>query len=92
MTQHIKSIAIFCGSNFGARPVYQKLANSLGKLLAEQDISLIYGGTQTGLMGVVANGTLEAGGRAVGGIYQEDRKSTRLNSSHTDISRMPSSA
>ena len=71
MTQHIKSIAIFCGSNFGARPVYQKLANSLGKLLAEQDISLIYGGTQTGLMGVVANATLEAGGRAVGVIYQD---------------------
>ena len=65
-----KSIAIFCGSNFGTRPIYREAAISLGQLLAREEITLIYGGTQTGLMGVVADAALDAGGKVIGVIYQ----------------------
>jgi uncharacterized protein (TIGR00730 family) len=89
MSQHIKSIAIFCGSNFGARPVYQRISVALGKLLAEQNISLIYGGTQTGLMGVVAGATLQSGGNVVGIIYQDlhDRGQSHPGLSHLEIAQ-----
>ena len=70
MNTKLKSIAIFCGSNFGTRPIYREAAISLGQLLAREEITLIYGGTQTGLMGVVADAALDAGGKVIGVIYQ----------------------
>lgn len=70
MTAKIKSIAVFCGSNFGARPIYKEAAIALGQVLTDQGITLIYGGTHTGLMGVLADAVLDSGGRAVGVIYQ----------------------
>ena len=70
MNTKLKSIAIFCGSNFGTRPIYKEAAITLGQLLAREEITLIYGGTQTGLMGVVADAALDAGGKVIGVIYQ----------------------
>jgi uncharacterized protein (TIGR00730 family) len=66
----IKAIAVFCGSNFGGSNVYRLGAERLGATLAEAGITLVYGGTTKGLMGVVAEATLEAGG-SVHGVINE---------------------
>lgn len=64
----MKSICVFCGSNVGAKPAYRTEAIALGKLLAAKGIHLIYGGGHVGLMGVIADTVLEAGGRVTGVI------------------------
>lgn len=50
----------------GSRPEFQEAARRLGGLLGERDIRLVYGGAQVGLMGSVADATLEAGGEVIG--------------------------
>ena len=62
----IKSVCVFCGSNYGLGPVFREQATLLGKTLAEKEIELIYGGAHVGLMGAVADGALKANGRVVG--------------------------
>jgi uncharacterized protein (TIGR00730 family) len=64
----IRTIAVFCGSNSGANPLFEKHACLLGKLLADQNIHLIYGGGKKGLMGSLANAVLENGGTVTGVI------------------------
>jgi uncharacterized protein (TIGR00730 family) len=59
---------VFCGSRFGADPAVRELAANLGELLAREGITLIYGGGGVGLMGVLANATLDSGGKVVGVI------------------------
>jgi uncharacterized protein (TIGR00730 family) len=62
----IRSVAVFCGSSLGARPVWREAAQALGQGLAERGIRLVYGGGSIGLMGVVATAVLSAGGAAIG--------------------------
>jgi uncharacterized protein (TIGR00730 family) len=62
----VKRICVFCGSSAGARPEYAGAAREMGRTLAEAGIGLVYGGGHVGLMGIVANAVLEAGGEAVG--------------------------
>lgn len=62
----MKSIAIFCGSNFGNSSLYEEKAYQLGVSLANKKIKIIYGGAKVGLMGAVANGALFAGGEVIG--------------------------
>jgi uncharacterized protein (TIGR00730 family) len=64
----MNSIAVYCGSSPGAKPQYTAAARELGKFLAEQDIALIYGGGDVGLMGEIANAVLEHKGTVVGVI------------------------
>ena len=64
----MQRICVFCGSSAGARPAYARAARELGALLAARGIELVYGGGRVGLMGVVADATLAAGGRAIGVI------------------------
>ncbi len=64
----LRDVAVFCGSRLGNRPSFAAAASSLGATLAERDIGLVYGGASVGLMGVVADAVLGAGGRAVGVI------------------------
>lgn len=66
----LRSIAVFCGSNFGVSAAYADAARALGTLMAQQGITLVYGGTNKGLMGVVADAVLDAGGHAIGIINQ----------------------
>lgn len=61
-------IAVFCGSSTGNLPVYTEAAQRLGRYLAEQRIALVYGGGKVGLMGVVADAVLQAGGQVYGVI------------------------
>ncbi|NOT49730.1 MAG: TIGR00730 family Rossman fold protein [Chitinophagaceae bacterium] len=64
----VKSIAVFCGSKEGSNPVFKTHAVQLGKLLAENDIKLIYGGGSAGLMGVIADSMMQNGGSVAGYI------------------------
>lgn len=67
MTQ-IRSLCVLCGSREGTDPVYRDVAVRLGRLIAEQDVRLIYGGGSIGLMGIIADAVLSAGGEVVGVI------------------------
>jgi uncharacterized protein (TIGR00730 family) len=64
----IRSVCVFCGSAPGARPSYSAAAEELGTALAHRGITLVYGGGRLGLMGIVAEAALKAGGRVVGVI------------------------
>lgn len=59
-------MCVFCGSGCGRNPAYAASAAKLGGLLAEQEITLVYGGGSVGLMGTLADAALAAGGRVVG--------------------------
>ena len=62
----MKSITVFCGSSFGTDDIFKEQAFLLGQTLAKQDIQLIYGGADVGLMGAVADGALNEKGKVVG--------------------------
>ena len=62
----ISSLCLFCGSRPGTDPAYVEAARRLGALMAERQIRLIYGGGNIGLMGVVAETVLAAGGKVTG--------------------------
>ncbi|HJZ07043.1 MAG TPA: LOG family protein, partial [Trebonia sp.] len=64
----LRAVAVYCGSNRGTDPVYARAAASLGRLLAEQGIRLVYGGGDVGLMGVLADAVRDAGGEVFGVI------------------------
>jgi len=64
----IQSICLFCGSNKGTRAAYEQAACELGRMLAQRDIALVYGGGNVGLMGIAADAALAAGGRVIGVI------------------------
>ncbi len=65
---HIHSVAVFCGSRFGNTPAYRTAAQALGYGLAKAGIRLVYGGGRIGLMGVLADSALAAGGIVTGVI------------------------
>lgn len=64
----MKRICVFCGSREGASPIYAEAAKTLGVLLAGQGISLVYGGGGIGLMKLLADAVLDAGGQVTGVI------------------------
>ena len=64
----IKSICVFCGSSTGENEIYAEAAKSLGKLMVNQGIALIYGGAKVGLMGIIADEVLANGGKTIGVI------------------------
>lgn len=66
----IQALAIFCGSKSGNQPVYQQHATELGKILAAEGRTLIYGGGRNGLMGAAADSVMESGGIVKGVIPQ----------------------
>jgi uncharacterized protein (TIGR00730 family) len=64
----MQSICVFCGSNVGNVGLYGEAARQLGRVLARRAMRLVYGGGSVGLMGVIADAVLEAGGRVTGVI------------------------
>ena len=72
----MKSIAVFCGSSAGLNPIYKEVTQQLGELMAEQEITLVYGAGNVGLMGVVADACLAKGGKVIGAIpkFLEDKE------------------
>jgi uncharacterized protein (TIGR00730 family) len=61
-------VCVFCGSSPGARPAYGRAAHEFGHLLGTRGVDLVWGGGNVGLMGIVADAALAAGGRAIGVI------------------------
>ncbi len=66
----MKSVCVFCGSNPGNHPDYAAAATALGEAIAARGATLVYGGAQVGLMGIVADAALAAGGEVTGVIPQ----------------------
>lgn len=66
----MKSLCVYCGSSIGASPAYADAARQLAKSMVEEDIGLVYGGGNVGLMGVIADEVLRLGGKATGVIPQ----------------------
>lgn len=64
----MQNIAVFCGSSEGYNELYREVAYNVGNLLAGRGIGVVYGGACVGLMGAVADGALQNGGRVVGVI------------------------
>lgn len=64
----MKSIVVFCGSSEGANAVYASNGYQLGATFAMRNIQLVYGGAKIGIMGKVAEGTLNNGGKVIGVI------------------------
>lgn len=62
----MKAVCVFCGSSPGNDPAYTRAARLLSHTLAERSLTLVYGGGHVGLMGVVADAALEAGGEVIG--------------------------
>ena len=63
-----RRVAVFLGSSYGRRPEYVAAAAEFGRALAEAGVGIVYGGASVGLMGVLADAALAAGGEVVGVI------------------------
>jgi uncharacterized protein (TIGR00730 family) len=62
----MRKICVFCGSSPGADPRFMAWAQALGRVIAETDRVLVYGGAKVGLMGALADSALAAGGKVIG--------------------------
>lgn len=81
----MKSVCVYCGSNSGSKPIYTERAIALGTRLARDGVTLVYGGGNVGLMGVVADSVLAAGGEVVGVIPEQ---LVNWEVAHKDITRL----
>ena len=66
MAGKLKSVAVYCGHQFGNNPDFARDAAIIGEMLAKNGIRLVFGGGNVGLMGTVANAALNAGGHVTG--------------------------
>jgi hypothetical protein len=66
----LRAICVYCGSSTGHNPCHREAAAELGRSAARREITLVYGGGHVGLMGVLADAALGAGGRVIGVIPQ----------------------
>ena len=62
----LRSICVYCGSRTGTDPLLRDAAETFGRLIAQAGVKLVYGGGRVGLMGVMADAALAAGGKVVG--------------------------
>lgn len=67
---HIKKLAVYCGSATGVDPAFADMARALVREMAERGVEMIYGGGRLGLMGIIADEMLAAGGKVLGVIPQ----------------------
>ena len=79
------SVCVYCGSSINVDSVYHDAARKTGKLLAEADFNVVYGGSSSGLMGLVADAALEAGAHVTGVIpHHIDEREVE----HPDLSEL----
>ena len=64
----MKRVCVFCGSNPGNDPAYEAATAALGRLIAGRGLGLVYGGSNVGLMGTLADAALAGGGEVIGVI------------------------
>ncbi|MFT3762812.1 MAG: TIGR00730 family Rossman fold protein [Pseudoxanthomonas sp.] len=67
----MKTVCVYCGSNAGSKPVYAERATALGQHLAKEGLTLVYGGGNVGLMGIVADAALAGGAEVIGVIPEQ---------------------
>jgi uncharacterized protein (TIGR00730 family) len=67
----MKAVAVYCGANAGASPVFAEAARAMGRALVARDLGLVFGGGHVGLMGTIADEVLRLGGRVSGVIPQQ---------------------
>ena len=94
----LRRVCVFCASSPGSDPAVTDATVALGRLLADRDIELVYGGGAVGLMGLIADTVMDAGGRVTGviptGLFSKEvghQGLTRLeevDSMHTRKARM----
>lgn len=74
--KHVKSVCVYCGANSGNNPAFVEAAEELGKLLAENNIQVVYGGASIGIMGALAESVLRHDGYITGiiphGLFQRE--------------------
>jgi uncharacterized protein (TIGR00730 family) len=68
MNNPIRTLCVYCGSSTGHDPAYGHAARALGRQMAERGLSLVYGGGHVGLMGMIADAIMDAGGKVTGVI------------------------
>jgi uncharacterized protein (TIGR00730 family) len=80
------TVCVFCGSSRGTRPDYAQMAEALGREMAARGLGLIYGGSSVGLMGILADAALAAGGEVIGvlpqGLFRREVAHTGLPRLH----------
>lgn len=81
----ISSLCVYCGAGSGKDPAHMAAASALGRILAEQNIRLIYGGGTIGMMGAVSSAVIENGGQVTGII---PRFLLDMEASHTELERL----
>lgn len=81
----IGSVCVYCGSGIGTQAAYAAAAKGLGEMLAAKGMTLVFGGGSVGLMGVIANAALQAGGHVVG-VIPHGLRSEEL--AHEGVSEM----
>lgn len=81
----MKSVAVFCGSKLGADENFKCGAVALGKQLAQQQIRLVYGGGNVGLMGTIANAVMQAGGEVIGVIPEKLQQKELAHNGLTEL-------
>ena len=80
-----QTLCVFCGGSTRGDPSYLEIAKAVGQLLAKSNITLIYGGGNIGLMGAVASGAMDNGGKVIG-IIPEHLQDTEKG--HTGITEL----
>lgn len=78
-------VCVYCGSNFGSRPVFREVAAELGGLLADRGLGMVYGGGSVGLMGTVADAVLAGDGEVIGVI---PHKLVELEKEHRGLTQL----
>src|SRR5436305_1350607 len=81
----IKTVCVYCGSGSGSNPRFVEAAIALGKVFAENNIRLVYGGGSVGLMGAVAKSVLDHGGSVTGIIPDFLANRERMNPNLTEL-------
>lgn len=80
------ALCVFCGSSTGANGAYLDAARTLGSLIVQQRITLVFGGGNVGLMGVLADTVIDLGGKAIGVmpkmLVEREVAHTRLSKLH----------
>jgi uncharacterized protein (TIGR00730 family) len=85
----IRNVCVYCGSGPGANPAFVATANAFGRILAENDVGLVFGGGSIGLMGAVSKSVLDHGGRVLGIIpeFLTKRERPRLDAYEVLVTR-----
>ena len=89
MPDETRYLCVYCGSSVGLRPVYAEAARRVGDALGRRGFGLVYGGGRAGLMGIVADAVLNAGGKVVGVIPESLARDEVAHDGLTELHVVP---